>query len=298
MTATLQRRTFTSRALDSLIVLFLLLFTVTVVYPFWHLIIISFSGTDDIVTMGFHFWLDEWHIEAYRYVFSSNRVGRAYLNSIIRLIMGTTTGIVVTLLVAYPLAKKDLPGRNVITMAFVFTMFFGGGLIPEYLLVRGLGLIDTRWALVLPVGLNVWWVIIMRNFLMTIDVEMEEAAFMDGASVRTVLIRIIVPLARPAIAIVFLWAAVYHWNEWFHAMLYLQDANQTVLQLLLRRLLDRMLTLQELERFTLQQRIERKIPTEAAKAAMILVATGPIILVYPFIQRHFMKGIMIGALKG
>jgi putative aldouronate transport system permease protein len=298
MAATLQTRTFASRAFNSLNVLFLLLFTVTVVYPFWHLLIISFSGTDDIVTMGFHFWLDEWHVEAYRYVFNSNRVGRAYLNSIIRVAMGTTTAIVVTLLAAYPLAKRDLPGRNIITMTFVFTMFFAGGLIPSYLLVRSLGLIDSRWALVLPVALDVFWVIIMRNFMMAINVEMEEAAFMDGASVRTVLVRIIAPLARPAIATIFLWSAVQHWNAWFDAMIYIQDARKTVLQLLLRRLLDRMLTLQELEKFTLQQQIEMKIPTEAAKAAMILVATGPIIMIYPFIQRHFMRGIMIGALKG
>ena len=298
MAETLQRRTVGGRAFDSLNVLFLLLFSVTVVYPFWHLFIISFSGTDDIVTMGFHFWLDEWHIEAYRYVFSSNRVGRAYVNSILRVAMGTTTAIMVTLLAAYPLAKRDLPGRNVITMTFVFTMFFAGGLIPHYLLVRGLGLIDSRWALVLPVALDVFWVIIMRNFLMAIDVEMEEAAFMDGASVRTILVRIIVPLARPAIATVFLWATVQHWNAWFDALIFIQDANKTVLQLLLRRLLDRMLTLQELEKFTLQQQIEMKIPTEAAKAAMILVATGPIIMIYPFIQRHFVRGIMIGSLKG
>lgn len=298
MAETLQTRTAGGRAFDSLNVLFLFLFSVTVVYPFWHLFITSFSGTDDIVTMGFHFWLDEWHIEAYRYVFNSNRVGRAYVNTILRVAMGTTTAIIVTLLAAYPLAKRDLPGRKAITMTFVFTMFFAGGLIPHYLLVRGLGLIDSRWALILPVALDVFWVIIMRNFLMAIDVEMEEAAFMDGASVRTILVKIIVPLARPAIATVFLWSTVQHWNAWFDAMIFIQDANKTVLQLLLRRLLDRMLTLQELERYTLQQQIEMKIPTEAAKAAMILVATGPIILIYPFIQRHFVRGIMIGSLKG
>ncbi len=191
MAETLQRRTVGGRAFDSLNVLFLLLFTVTVVYPFWHLMIISFSGTDDIVTMGLHFWLDEWHIEAYRYVFSSNRVGRTYVNSILRVAIGTTTAIIVTLLAAYPLAKRDLPGRNAITTTFVFTMFVAGGLIPHYLRVRGLGLIDSRWALVLPVALDVFWVIIMRNFLMAIDVEMEEAAFMDGASVRTILVRIL-----------------------------------------------------------------------------------------------------------
>lgn len=298
MAETLERRTIGSRVFDFFNIFFMLLFAITMIYPFWHLFITSWSGTDEISSIGFHVWLDEWNNDAYKLIFQSNQVGVAYINSIIRLVMGTAIAILMTLLAAYPLAKRDLPGRNIITIFFVFTMFFSGGLIPTYLLIRRLGLFNTRWVLVLPTALNVWYVIIMRNFLMTIDPAMEEAAFVDGANVRTILFRIIVPLARPVIAVIFLWSAVGHWNAWFDALLYIQDPNKVVLQLLLRRLLNRMLTLQQLEKLTLSRMLEVVIPTEAMRAAMILITIGPIILIYPFIQRHFIKGIMIGSLKG
>ena len=221
----------------------------------------------------------------------------AYGNSIFRTVVGTFLGIAFTLAAAYPLSKKRLPGRNVMTITILVTMFFGGGLIPTYLLIRRLGMLDSRWVLIVPTMTAGFHVIIMRNFIMTIDEAYEEAAFMDGANYLQVLLRIIIPLSKPVIATVALWKGVYHWNAWFDAWIYIRSESKIVLQLLLRRLLqDIAQTMERLKAFRVEE--DQPLPTEAVKAAISLLTIGPIILVYPFLQRYFVKGIFIGSLKG
>ena len=266
-------------------------------YPFWSLVLTSFSNSLEIQHVGLKLWNATWTIEPYRWVFEAQSVsiGRAYYNSVFRTVLGTGAILIVTFLTAYPLAKVRLPGRTPIMLYFVTTLFFSGGLIPTYLLIRRLGLIDTRLVYILPEALSVWYVIIARNFLMAIDDEMEEAALVDGAGYLTILTRIVMPLAKPIVATIALWASVMHWNAWFDALIYIRDGNKRVLQLLLHKMMNLLRNFEEFEELNIPMEIT--LPPASVQAVTVLVTIGPIILVYPFFQRYFVKGIMIGALK-
>ena len=266
-------------------------------YPFWSLVLTSFSDSMEIQHIGLKFWNANWTTEPYRWVLEAQTVsiGKAYYNSVFRTVLGTGAILVVTFLTAYPLAKVRLPGRTPIMLYFVITMFFSGGLIPTYLLVRRLGLIDTRLVYILPEALSVWYVIIARNFLMAMDDEMEEAALVDGAGYLTILTRIVMPLAKPIVATIALWASVMHWNAWFDALIYIRDGEKRVLQLLLHKMMNLLRNFEEFEEMNIPMEIT--LPPASVQAVTVLVTIGPIILVYPFFQRYFVKGIMIGALK-
>ena len=266
-------------------------------YPFWSLVLTSFSDSMEIQHVGLKFWNATWTIEPYRWVFEAQSVsiGKAYYNSVFRTVLGTGAILVVTFLTAYPLAKVRLPGRTPIMLYFVIILFFSGGLIPTYLLVRRLGLIDTRLVYILPEALSVWYVIIARNFLMAMDDEMEEAALVDGAGYLTILTRIVMPLAKPIVATIALWASVMHWNAWFDALIYIRDGEKRVLQLLLHKMMNLLRNFEEFEEMNIPMEIT--LPPASVQAVTVLVTIGPIILVYPFFQRYFVKGIMIGALK-
>ena len=266
-------------------------------YPFWSLVLTSFSDSMEIQHVGLKFWNATWTIDPYRWVFDAQSVsiGKAYYNSVFRTVLGTGAILVVTFLTAYPLAKVRLPGRTPIMLYFVIILFFSGGLIPTYLLVRRLGLIDTRLVYILPEALSVWYVIIARNFLMAMDDEMEEAALVDGAGYLTILTRIVMPLAKPIVATIALWASVMHWNAWFDALIYIRDGEKRVLQLLLHKMMNLLRNFEEFEELNIPMEIT--LPPASVQAVTVLVTIGPIILVYPFFQRYFVKGIMIGALK-
>ena len=266
-------------------------------YPFWSLLLASFSDSLEIQHIGLKFWNATWTIEPYRWVLEAQSVsiGKAYYNSVFRTVLGTGAILVVTFLTAYPLAKVRLPGRTPIMLYFVIILFFSGGLIPTYLLVRRLGLIDTRLVYILPEALSVWYVIIARNFLMAMDDEMEEAALVDGAGYLTILTRIVMPLAKPIVATIALWASVMHWNAWFDALIYIRDGEKRVLQLLLHKMMNLLRNFEEFEELNIPMEIT--LPPASVQAVTVLVTIGPIILVYPFFQRYFVKGIMIGALK-
>ena len=295
----LRRRSGGDVGFDAVNLTLLSLYCLTILYPFWSTLLLSFAPAEEAGTLGFRVWNERWTAGAYRFAFSEfGNAGVAYYNSIYRTVLGVGLTLAMTLLAAYPLAKRDLPGRKWITLYFLLMLFFSGGLIPRFLLVRGIGLLDTRWALILPLMAQAYYVIIMRNFLMTIDAAYEESAFIDGASYLQVLVRIIVPLAKPAIATIALWAAVLHWNSWFDALIYLNSESKVVLQTLLRRLVRawEQETTDALDQFL--STYATKVPSEAAKAAVIVITIGPIIALYPFLQRYFIKGIFLGSLKG
>ncbi len=277
----------------------LILFCLTIFYPFWNTLLISMASGSDVNSLGFRFWITSWNLNAYRLAFSKyGHVGIAYLNSIFRTVVGTIAGVIVTLLAAYPLSKRDIPGRNLMTIYILITMFFSGGLIPTYLLIRNIGLFNTRAALILPLLVQGYYVIIMRNFLMTIDPAFEESAFMDGANYLQILVRIIVPLSKPVIATIALWIAVWHWNQWFDALIYLSSERKIVLQLLLRRMIQQMTLLQNEEMQRFMDIEEVALPTQSVRAAITILTMGPIIFFYPFLQKYFIKGIFLGSLKG
>ena len=286
-------------AFDAINLFFLFLFCLTILYPFWTTVLLSFSGVHEGLSLGFHVWISDWRLSAYDFIFERyGHIGRIYFNSIFRTVVGTTLTIVFTLLAAYPLSKRNIPGRSIMTIYLLVTMFFSGGLIPTYLLIRSLGLINTRWVLILPTLTMTYYIIIARNFLMTIDNAYEEAAFMDGASYPQILAKVIVPLCTPIIATVALWHAVHHWNAWFDALIYTRGEKQMVLQLLLRRLVIEAEEAFEAEMRGYADDLNVELPTEAVKAAVTIITIGPIVLLYPFLQRYFVKGVFVGSLKG
>ncbi|MGX2958232.1 carbohydrate ABC transporter permease [Peribacillus sp. JNUCC 23] len=274
------------------------LFSIIVLYPFWQTVVLSFSDAESASSLGINLWPDKWIPDAYTFVFSYQNIMVAYLNTIIRTVVGTVLIVSFTVLAAYPLSKKDLPYRNFFTIFFLIAMFFSGGMIPEFLLIKNLGLIDSRFALILPSAVNVFFIIIMRNYFMTIDKGLEESAIVDGANYFQILTKIIIPISKPVIATVALWAAVYHWNEWFHALIYIQDDSLDVLQTVVRDMLVAMDLTQANSQMGGGGSSNSDLLLSNVRAATVIISIGPIVLIYPFVQKYFVKGIMIGSLKG
>ena len=301
------RASVSGRLFDGANYLFLALFAVSVAYPFWTLILQSFSSIDDVNSTRLRLWLDAWHTEAWGFALQDDMIGLAYFNTIFRTAAGTAAILLVTFSAGYALSKKLLPGRSALTFLFVFTLFFQGGLVPTYLVVRSLNLINTRLVLILLPAMSAFYIIICRNFLMTIDDSLEESAVIDGSGYWRILFRIIMPLSKPVLATIALFAAVYHWNDFFLPLIYVYDDEKRVLQELIRDLIMDLNLLQTDEfiaelteelRESEQFREMMRIPPKAAQAATVLLTIGPIVFVYPFIQKYFVKGVMLGSLKG
>lgn len=301
------RASVSGRLFDGVNYLFLALFAVSIAYPFWTLILQSFSSIDAVNSLRLRLWLDAWHTEAWGFVLQDDTIGLAYFNTIFRTAAGTAAILLVTFSAGYALSKKQLPGRSVLSFLFVLTMFLAGGLVPNYLVVRSLGLINTRLVLLLLPAMNVFYIIICRSFLATIDDSLEESAVIDGSGYWRVLFQIIMPLSKPVLATIALFAAVYHWNDFFLPLIYVNDDDKRVLQELIRDLmLD--LSLLQTDEFTAELNEElrqsedfrelMRIPPQAAQAATVLLTIGPIVFVYPFVQKYFVKGAMLGSLKG
>lgn len=273
---------------------FLAFLAIIMLYPFWELIVVSFSHAEEATKLGLKVIPRGFTLEAYYRIFQSKVIGYGYINSITRTVIGTLISVFMYFCTAYPLAKKNLPGRNVFTIYYLVPMFFGGGLIPNFLLVRNLGIYDTIWALIVPGLMTTYNLLIMRNFIMSIPDSLEESALIDGASFFTVMVRIIIPLSMPILATIALWVAVHHWNSWFDAMIYTRSNKNTVLQLILRRVLIE----HNSSEVTDSLQGNEAIVTKTMEAATVLVTIGPIVAVYPFLQKYFIKGVMVGSLKG
>ena len=287
-----------SLAVDILIYAFFVVFCLLIIYPFWDTIVLSFADPTKTSSLGTHLWNKVWSLSSYKYVIEEGRLLTAYVNTVIRTVVTTVGALVMTMLAAYPMSKKDLPYRNVFTFFFLFTMYFGGGLIPTYLLMRDIHLLNTRWVLIIPGMFGVYNMIIMRNYLMSIDKALEESAFIEGANYITVLVKIIVPLSKPVIATIALWVAVGNWNAWYDCMIYIRDPKLVVLQQLLRDLVTQQDSGNATSMAYFNDLADKPISTPTVRAATILLTIGPIVIIYPFIQKYFVKGIMIGSLKG
>jgi len=235
------------------------------------------------------------NINAYKMVFSHPEIGRSYINTIIYTVVGTFINLLFTTLGAYPLSRRDFYGRNIFTGIFVFTMFFSGGMIPSYLLVKDLKMLNTIWAIVLPGAVSTWNMVVMRTFFQnTIPVELQESAFIDGAGDFKVFLRIVLPLSTSILAVMTLFYGVGHWNSWFSALIYLSDRKKYPLQIILREILIQ----SDTSEMTGGPVSDLEKIGEGIKYATMVVATVPILCLYPFLQRYFVKGVMIGALKG
>ena len=216
---------------DVILTIVFILISVTFLYPIWQLIVKSFATNQQLIKDDIFIWPWEWSLNAYRTIFKSNSVLLAYRNTIKRTVIGTSLSVLVTFAGSYSLSKQTLPFRKVIMALITFTMFFGGGLIPSYLVNSAIGLKGSFWVLILPGLAGAWNVILTRNFLYMMPGELEESANVDGAGIFRTLVRIVIPLSKPIIAVLVLYNAIYHWNAWFDAYIYLKGEDNMTLQL-------------------------------------------------------------------
>jgi putative aldouronate transport system permease protein len=272
--------------------------TVIVLYPLLFVLVASVSSPEAVMRGEVWLWPKQLTWVGYEKVFENKDVLTGYMNTILYTVVGTAVNLVMTVAAAYPLSRKDFDGRNVITALIVFTMFFSGGMIPTYLLVKQLGMLNSFWALIIPSAVSVWNIMIMRTFFQTgIPYEMQEAAAMDGCSNFKTLTRIVLPLSLPILAVMVLFYSVGHWNSYFSAMIYLNDRDKYPLQLFLREILVQG-QMNEMIGVGDDTLLKTMMDAEAVKYAIVIVANLPILTLYPFLQKYFVKGVMIGAIKG
>jgi ABC-type sugar transport system, permease component len=277
----------------------MILLSISIIYPLWEMLVKSFSTPVDVASVGFKFFPKEITFDSYKTVFQGKSILMGYFNTIFRVVVSTAMTLLVTVLAAYPLSKKKLPYRNGFTLFMLFTMFFSGGLIPSYLVMKWLSLIDNRWSLILPGVASIFYIIIMRNYMMfSIDKSIEESAEIDGANQYQTLFRIIVPVSTPVLATIALWTMVGNWNSWFDAMIYINSKEKEVLQLMLRKILIQYENQQVMRFKEIAINNHEQFAPESLKAAYMFICITPILCVYPFLQKYFVKGIMIGSLKG
>ena len=289
------KRSVGERIFDVCNVVFLGLICFTFIYPFWYLFAISIADADKEALSRVWFLPQYFSLDSYRNVLSSKFVYLGFMWSVIRTVLGTAIALLLSYHLAYALSKRYLPNRNFWTMLLVFTMFFSGGMVPNFLLVKDLGLMDSVWSLILPGCISAYNITIMRNFLMFIPDSLEESAHIDGANDLVILYKIFLPLSMPILATVGLWDAVGHWNAWFDAMIYITSPEKQVLQVTLRRIvLEGSNSLVSLY----GEEVNVTMTPETIKAAVTMITTLPILIVYPFIQKYFVKGVMVGSLKG
>ena len=286
------------RASDILLVALSVLILAVVAYPLYYILIASFSNPYDVYAGKTFVLPSQFSLEGYAAVFADDSILLGYWNSIRYTVVGTIFSVVMIYVTAYPLSNPDLPGRKLIGIFFVVTMYFGGGLIPTYLVVKDTGLMNTILAMFLPCGVAVSNMIIARNYFETgIPRELKEAAEIDGASKLRVFLSIIVPLSKPILAVMVVFSMVAYWNDWFTALIYM-NGSQAPLPLVLRNILIKSSTSASQASMISGGYAELNKMTEMIKFASIIVAAAPMLLLYPFVQKYFEQGFMAGAVKG
>lgn len=293
------KQSISGRIFDICLIVLMILFCVTIIYPVWNMVVTSVSQGNDSSTLTFNPWPKTFSLEAYHYCLSDQSVYMAFLVTIYRTVVGTAVSLIMLTLVAYPLSKRDLPYRPVIILFFIFPMYFSGGLVPTYMLIKGLKLVNNLLVYILPGMFSAFYMLIYRNYLMAMDVSMEESAYIDGANVVQMLFNIILPLSKPVLATLALWIMVGHWNSWFDSLIYITSPSKITVQLYLRKLMDNTNLLNSnMQMFMATQEGGMTLTTRAVQGAITVIVITPIVCVYPFLQKYFVKGIMIGAVKG
>jgi len=286
------------KILYSIVTIVLTVFTILVAYPMIYVLSSSFSSGAAISSGQVILWPVDLSLEGYKAVFSHRYIIPAYRNTIFYTVAGTIINLAVTLTCAYPLSRRDFPLRKFFMGLFLFTMFFSGGLIPTYILISNLGFVNTVWAMLIPGALSVYNMILVRTFLTgNIPLELLEASQIDGCSDAKYFTAVLLPLSKPVIAVITLYYAVGHWNSYFNAMIYLSDMELYPLQLILRQILvASQINLSDM--VDVESMVAKQGLADILKYALIVVSTVPILCMYPFIQRYFIKGVMIGSVKG
>ena len=286
------RRSLGSKIFDALNLLFLGLLAFSTVYPFWDSLVVSFSSLKGYLSSSVHLWPSEWSLEGYRYMFSNPTLWTSYANSIFITLVGTLINMVLTIMTSYVLSKTYLRGHRLLTFLCVFTMMFSGGIIPTYMVIKDVGLLNSIWAMIIPAAISTYNMIILRNFFSGMPKELEESATLDGCTEIGVLFRIVLPVSIPAITTVTLFYAVDHWNDFFSAIMYINKQKSWPLQLFLRSML------YENEAAYQSGGESLYLLGQPMKMAAVMMAIIPIMCAYPFFQKYFTKGVMTGAVKG
>ena len=273
-------------------VLMFLIIIVTL-YPFWYVIVASVSSISHVTNSVVLLWPDGLHWESYQQIFRNNLIPVAYGNTLFITLTGTLLSMLLTCVGAFVLSRKDLPGHTVMTVFVVFTMLFNAGLVPFYLQVRDLSLLNTRWSLIFPFMISTYNMIIMRNFFQAIPNDLYEAAEIDGCSYWKYFIRILLQVSTPVLATITLFYLVRYWNAYFYSILFITDRSKFPIQAILRQIL-----MSSEFQTLMYDDATQSMPSEMLKCAMIVISALPIICVYPFLQKYFVKGIMVGSLKG
>ena len=282
-------------AAETLLYVIVTLIVVICIYPFLNVLACSVSGKAAVLGGKVTFYHIDFHLDAYREIFKQQSVWLSMQVTCVVTLSGTMLGLVLTIAAAYALSKEKLKGRKIISGFLLFTMYFGGGIIPTFIVVRSLGMYDTYAALVVPSAMSVFNFIVMRTFFRELPKELEEAALIDGAGDMKVLFQIALPLSVPIIATIGLFYAVGYWNDYFSSLIYIQSAEKFSLQLRLRQ----MLFANELNQASMAaEGMGTQAMSESLKMATVVFATLPIILVYPWLQKYFVKGVMLGSVKG
>jgi putative aldouronate transport system permease protein len=270
----------------------MLIVGVIILYPIIYVVSVSFSDTIYIVQNKITFYPKGFNLDAYKMILKDNRIPRSYLNTILYTSAGTIINLLMTAMGAYPLAKKNFFGRKFFVTAIVITMFFSGGMIPSFIVVQKLGLINSMWALIIPNAIWTTQLLILKSFYESISPSLYEAAIVDGASEYRILFQIIIPLSKPALASLALFYFMGHWNSYFLPLIYLNDLDKLPLQVILRdMLIDNTASNPNLMTTS-------KLTPEAMKNATIFLSMVPVLMIYPFVQKYFAKGIMLGSVKG
>lgn len=278
---------------------FLFLFFMAILLPLLNVVASSFSDAKTVNQGKVLFWPVNFTIEGYKAVFQYKGIWRSYVNTFLYTISGTAINLAMTLMCAYPLARKDLPFKGPVVALFMFTMLFGGGTIPNYILVRNLHMMNTIWAMIIPGAISVYNMIIARTFIQNIPSDLEEAAKIDGCSDIRYFFSIVLPLSKTVISVLGLYYAVAHWNDYFTAFLYLNDNDKMPLQITLRAILinnqfsgDAAASVNE------ETLLNNQALQDLLKYSLIIVSSVPVLIIYPFVKKYFLKGVMLGAVKG
>ncbi len=271
-------------------------------YPFWNSAVISFNNGADTALGGVTFWPRKFTWDNYSIVFKDKRIIDGFVISVLRTVIGTVLSILTTAILAYGMSKKELLNKKYYMMICVFTMYFSGGLIPYFLLIRELGMMDTFWVMVIPGMISVWNMIVFRTFFVGLPDGLEESAKIDGCTNWGILFRIVLPLSGPVIATLALFTAVYHWNDWFAPSIFINKAELLPVQTKLKQILDSNIMSEQMSQLnsaakSAMSRMKSNVTTKSLTMATMMVATIPIMLVYPFVQKYFVKGVLIGSLK-
>ncbi|MEK5027691.1 carbohydrate ABC transporter permease [Paenibacillus sp. FSL M7-1046] len=297
----MHRMSFGDKMLSWSIYFLLSILAFVTFYPFWNAAVISFNNGMDTVMGGVTFWPRDFTLDNYKIVFEDSRLVNGFVITLLRTGVGTLLSILATAILAYGMTKQELIGRKYYMIMCIVTMYFSGGLIPSFLLVRELGLMNTFWVLVIPGIISVWNMIIFRTFFLGLPGGLEESAKIDGCSNWGVLFRIVFPLSGPVLATLSLFTAIYHWNDWFMPSIYINNVDLLPIQTKLQQILNSNIMSEQMSQMdsAAKSHMEqmKTVTSKSLSMATMMVATVPIMCVYPFVQKYFVKGVLVGSLK-